>query len=163
MLSARSVIFCHDEKLFKTLIDMVVESFRRSVKRPELRSFANVPTTSNVLAVRIHVSTSSEGLGGIAEVWSAATGGDVSRGWSYADSGGNVPCEGPKVDEYAAEAKRKGSGINKLVRASGSENHDVDAAGMLSSAGVYDVLRRSAARPKSDSPRGRPFFIGSTE
>ena len=54
--------------------------------------------------------------------------------------------------------------MSKLVNASGRENQDVEAAGILSNAGRYAVLITSAGRPRSDSPRGRLlFFIGESE
>jgi hypothetical protein len=52
--------------------------------------------------------------------------------------------------------------MSRLVNASGRENQDVDAAGILSNAGRYAVLLTSAGRPRSDSPRGL-FFIGESE
>jgi hypothetical protein len=58
---------------------------------------------------------------------------------------------------YAAEASMYGSGMSKLVNASGRENHDGDAAGMLSSEGRYVD---AAGLPKSDSPLGRAFIEG---
>jgi len=55
-----------------------------------------------------------------------------------------------------------GSGISKLVNASGRENQDVVAAGMLSKVGRYVELLESAGLPRSDSPLGL-FFIGDLE
>lgn len=46
--------------------------------------------------------------------------------------------------------------MSKLVNASGSENHDGEAAGMLSSEGRY--VDAAAGLPKSDSPLGRAFM-----
>ena len=48
--------------------------------------------------------------------------------------------------------------MSRLVKASGSENQDVDAVGMLSNAGRYGVLRTSLGRPRSDSPLGLLFM-----
>lgn len=85
-------------------------------------------------------------------------------GLSYAGKGGNVSSEAPNVDEYAAEARRYGMGMSRAVRASGRENHDVDAAGISSNVGWYAVPRTLfTGRPRSDSPLGRELFIGECE
>lgn len=59
---------------------------------------------------------------------------------SYTAKGGKSSAVHPVIDEYEAEANTYGSGMSKLVNASGSENQDVDAAGMLSSTGLYTLL-----------------------
>lgn len=41
----------------------------------------------------------------------------------------------PSLFRYAADASIYGRGISRLVKASGRENHDVDAAGMLPNVG----------------------------
>jgi hypothetical protein len=51
-----------------------------------------------------------------------------------------------------------GSGMSRLVKASGRENHDGEAAaGMLSNEGRY-ADAAAAGLPKSDSPLGRAFM-----
>lgn len=105
----------------------------------------------------VQASMKPDGEGALAVIPSLTS--DCS-GLSYAGSGGNVSHDTPKVDEYAAEANKNGAGISSAVSASGSENHDVDAAGTSSNVGLYAAALPFAGRPRSDSPRGRVFFIG---
>lgn len=113
-----------------------------------------------MLAVKVHASMNPDGAG---ELAMGLSGVSAASGLSYADSGGNVSNDAPKVDEYAAEANKYGMGTSSAVKASGSENHDADAVGISSKVGLYTAALGIAGRPRSDSPLGRELFMGENE
>lgn len=70
-------------------------------------------------------------------------------------------CSGmAEVEESVADANRSGAVTRRLVRASGRENQEVEAAGMLLNDGWYTGLFMSAGRLRSDSPLGLLFITG---
>lgn len=121
--------------------------------------FASIPTKSNVLDVRMHVSRKPEDRTRPSKPVFVSSKLDTPDNRSYTANGGKSSAVHPDIDEYDADANKYGKGMSKLVNASGNENHDVDAAGMLSNAGRYGILRTSLGRPRSDSPLGL-LFIG---
>ena len=64
------------------------------------------------------------------------------------------------MEEYAAEPNRYGNGTSSAVKASGRENHDVEAAGFSERLGVY-ILVFKLFLPRSDCPLALPFIDGA--
>ena len=81
--------------------------------------------------------------------------------FAYAERGGKPsPFTDPSLEEYAAEPNRYGNGTSSAVRASGKENHDVEAAGISERLGVH-MLVFTSFLPRSDSPLALPFIGGA--
>ena len=156
---------CKEEALskFASSNDARFEPFPRSNARSADCIFAKIPTTRSVPEVMIPVSTKPKRFPDVAIAASSVVL-DLSEGCNgaYAESGGKSSLGTPDVTEYAEDASRYGSGMSRLVNASGKENHDARAAGMLSSVGLYAELLDSAGFPRSDSPLGL-LFIGDHE
>ena len=140
----------------------VPESLPRFKRRSDARNLASTATSNSVPEASWQASTNPVGLAGALEGKSDV---DVKTdfcNFAYADSGGNPSSvTETSFDEYAAEANRYGRGTSKAVKASGSENHELDAAGMSLRAGVYVWLCKSFL-PRSESPLALPF-IGEPE
>ena len=137
-------------------------SFRRSNVLSGARNFATMPTSRSVAEVRAHACRMPDVLPSVASIVLDASLNADCCGRTYAESGGKSSVAGTELDEYAADASKYGRGMSRLVSVSGNENHDFEAAGMLSSVGLYAELLGSAGLPRSDSPLSL-LFIGDLE
>ena len=149
--------------------DAACRSFRRSRACLDSDSLATTPTRSSVPEVRVHASLSPANIGNAGRAVSVDSASDPSGGRAYTESGGKSLVDCPHMDEYVAEASKYGSGMSRLVNASGKENHDAEPAGMaemlsnLGNVGLYAECVDFAGRPRSDSPLGLLLFIGDQD
>ena len=141
ILRARNIIACRDDREHSALRSNEVRCTYLSFSMALLSdcNFANMPTTKSVPEVRMHPSMKPYRLR-ISVSSPCASFRLESAVGAYFESGGNVVVESSDMNECAADAIRYGKVTSMLVNASGRENHDVDAAGMLSSNGRYVEL-----------------------